>query len=250
MILNFFRTIIWFAYFFGYLIIIYPKQQKGLKALEQGDLKTSDTLAAHHVDRWINTLLKIAGAKVIVEGKENIPKDVACVFVANHRSQYDIPIILTQIQDKPIALLSKIEVNKLPFVRKWMLMLHCVFVDRKDPRKSMQALNEAIDVVKSGYSMAIFPEGTRFKGKEGEIGEFKAGAFRIAAKTKAPIVPIAISNSRDIMENNYNLMTPGTIHVKILPAIETKNLTKDEIKELPEKIGIIIKTNLKANENK
>ncbi len=244
MIFNFFRTIIWFLFFFGYLLFVVPFQIIGLKALKSGNYEKSDALAKKHVKIWIATLLKLAGAKVVVEGKENIPSNTACVFVANHRSQYDIPIMLTQISDNPLAILSKIEVKAIPFVRSWMKMLHCVFVDRKDVRASMAALNEAIEVVKMGYSMAIFPEGTRYKGKEGDVGEFKAGAFRIALKTKAPIVPIAISNSRAIMENNHNIMTPGTIYVKILPAIHTENLSKDEVKLLPEKTANIIKQNL------
>ncbi len=245
MIFNFFRTIVWFFYFFGYLIFIIPVQIVGMKAWKKGEYKKSDELAEKHVKIWISTLLKLAGAKVIVQGKENIPENTACVFVANHRSQYDIPIMLTKITDKPIAMLSKIEVDRVPFVRSWMRMLHCVFVDRKDMRAGMAALNEAGEVIKMGYSMAVFPEGTRYKGKEGEVGEFKAGAFRIAFKTKAPIVPIAIINSRAIMENNHNLMTPGTIHVKILPPINTSQLSKDELKELPEKIANTIEQNLK-----
>ncbi len=244
MIINIFRTIIWFIFFMGYLIVLIPQQIIGMRALKRKDYAKSDAIAKKHVDIWISTLLKIAGAKIIVQGKENLIKNEPCIFVANHRSQYDIPIMLTKVDDKPIALLSKIEVDKLPFVRKWMRMLHCVFVDRKDARKSMMALNEAIEVVKSGYSMAIFPEGTRFKGEEGDVGEFKGGAFRIAAKTKAPIIPIAISNSRAIMEANHNIMTPGTIIVKILPPIQTQALTKDEIKELPETLREMIKHNL------
>ncbi len=245
MLFNIFRTIVWFGFFCGYLIYAIPFQIIGMRALKRKDYKKSDALAAKHVKVWINTLLKIAGAKVIVNGRENIPKNTACIYIANHRSQFDIPLMLTQIDEKPIPLLSKIEVDKLPFVRKWMRMLHCVFVDRKDARKSMAALNDAIEVVKAGYSMAIFPEGTRFKGNEGDVGEFKAGAFRIAAKTKAPIIPIAISNSRDIMENNYNIMTPGTIYVNILAPIQTENLTKDELKELPQTLSALIKNNLK-----
>lgn len=81
-----------------------------------------------------------------------------------------------------------------------MRLLHCVFLDREDPRKAMTALNEAIDLVKKGYSLTIFPEGTRNKGTEGSLLEFKSGAFRVATKAKAPIVPLAITGSRDIME--------------------------------------------------
>lgn len=241
------RTIVWFAYFWFYLLAHLPAQRKGLKALKNGDWATADALAAKHVPHWAGKLLRLAGVKVTVEGLENIPKDRACVFVANHRSYYDIPLMLTQL-DAPHGLVAKQQVEKLPLVRGWMRLLHCVFLDRDDARKAMSSLNEAIENVKKGYSVTIFPEGTRNKGAEGSLLEFKGGAFRIATKSGAPVVPVAITGSRDIMENNNMLMRPATVTMRILPPIETEGLSRPEIKTLPERTKAAIGAHLQNKE--
>ena len=237
------RTIVWFIYFWGFLLVKWPAMNKGLKALEAGDWETADRLAARYVPQWANRLLKLAGVTVTVEGKENIPAGRACVFAGNHRSYYDIPLMLTQL-DAPHGLVAKKEIAGLPLVRGWMRLLHCVFLDREDPRKAMAALNEAIENLKKGYSIAIFPEGTRNKGEEGTLQEFKGGAFRIATKAKAPVVPVAITGSRDIMENNHMWMHPAHETIRILPPIETEGLTREEIKALPERTAEAIRQNL------
>ena len=89
-----------------------------------------------------------------------------------------------------------------------MKLLGCVFVQRDDVRASVRALNDATAIVESGRSFIIFPEGTRYKGEEGGAGEFKAGAFRIAVKTGAPVVPVAISGARGLFEAHGNRATP------------------------------------------
>lgn len=239
------RTFFWFLYFFGYLIGVWPQQRKGQKALAAGDWATADALAARYVPHWAGRLLRLAGVTVTVYGRENIPAGCPCVFVANHRSYYDIPLMLTQL-DAPHALLSKIEVDKIPFVRGWMRLLHCVFVDRDDVRASMAAMNQATENVKKGYSITIFPEGTRYKGAEGGMGEFKGGAFRVATKAKAPVVPVAISNSRAIMEDNGGWMRPAHVTIRILPAIETEGMPKDQAKALPNQVAQLIAANLAA----
>ena len=94
-----------------------------------------------------------------------------------------------------------------------MKLLGCVFVQRDDLRASVRALNDATAIVESGKSFVIFPEGTRYKGEEGGAGEFKAGAFRIAVKTGAPVVPVAITGARALFENNGNLCHPGSVDV-------------------------------------
>ena len=227
------RTIIWFIYFWGYLLFSWPMLHKGLAAQKRGDNAVGDALAAKYVPHWAGRLLAMAGVTVTVTGRENIPAGRPCVFVANHRSYYDIPLMLTQL-DAPHALVSKIEVSRIPLVRGWMRLLHCVFVDRGDARQSIQCLSQATENVRAGYSVTIFPEGTRYKGAEGGLGEFKGGAFRIATKTGAPVVPVAISHSRDVMENNHMLMHPAKVTVRILPAIQVAELDKETQKALPE----------------
>lgn len=240
------RTLVWFIYFWGYMLLHLSDLRRGTRALEAGDWATADALAAEHVPYWANRLLKLAGVTVTVEGLENIPKGRPCVFAGNHRSYYDIPLVLTQL-DAPHGLVSKKEVAKLPLVRGWMRLLHCVFLDRGDPRKAMAALNEAIDLVKKGYSLTIFPEGTRNKGAEGSLLEFKSGAFRVATKAKAPIVPLAITGSRDIMENHHMFMHPAHVTIRVLEPIETEGLTKEEIRALPQRTADIIAAHLPAD---
>ena len=240
------RTLIWYIYFWSYLLLKWPLLHKGLKLLEAGNWAASDAMADTYVPDWAGKVMRMAGVTIETHGLENIPKDRACVFAANHRSYYDIPVMLTQM-DKPHAMVAKKEIQKIPLVRGWMRLLHCVFLDREDPRAALRSLNEATELLKKGYSVCIFPEGTRNKGAEGTIQEFKSGAFRMASKAKAPIVPVAITNTRDIMENHHMLMHPAHVVVRILPPVETEGLTREELKALPERVQEIVRANLEPN---
>ena len=126
-----------------------------------------------------------------------------------------------------------------------MKLLGCVFVQRDDLRASVRALNDATAIVESGRSFVIFPEGTRYKGEEGGVGEFKNGAFRIAVKTGAPVVPVAITGARALFENNGNRCHPGRVHICILPPIRTAGMNKAEQKQLPEAVRQTILAKLK-----
>ena len=121
----------------------------------------------------------------------------------------------------------------------------CVFVQRDDLRASVRALNDATAIVESGRSFVIFPEGTRYKGEEGGVGEFKNGAFRIAVKTSAPVVPVAVTGARALFENNGNRCHPGRVHICILPPIRTAGMSKAEQKQLPEAVRQTILAKLK-----
>ena len=138
--------------------------------------------------------------------------------------------------EKPHGILAKEELEKIPLLNRWMKLLGCVFVKRDDIRASVKALNDATAIVESGRSFVIFPEGTRYKGEEGGAGEFKAGAFRIAIKTGAPVVPVAISGARGLFEGHGNRATPGSIYIRILPPIQTVGMSKAEQKQLPEAV--------------
>lgn len=226
------RTVIWFIYFWSYLLFHLPTLHRGLSAQKAGDIATADAIAQKHVSHWFGKLLALAGVEVTVTGKENLPKE-PCVFVANHRSYYDIPLMMTQLMG-PIPLVSKIEVQKFPIVNKWMELLHCLFLDRDDPRQGMQVICDAAALIEKGYSVGIFPEGTRYKGEEGGIGPFLGGAFRIASKSGAPIVPVAIGNSRACLEGDGHFtMKPAKVTVTILPPIATAGMSRLDLKALP-----------------
>lgn len=238
------RTFIWLCYFFGYLLVHHPAMYRGLRALERGDNEEVDEIAYEYVPRWCKGLIRLAGVEITVTGSENIP-DRPCVFTANHRSMWDIPVMLTSF-GKPIPLVSKIETAKIPLIRQWMKLLHCQFLDRSAPRQGIEVINNSAALIEQGYSVGIFPEGTRYKGEEGGIGPFLGGAFRIASKTGAPIVPVAIFNTRAILEGDGHFtMKPAKAAVHILPPIETNGMSRAELKALPAKVEALIGDELK-----
>ena len=230
--MSIFRTIAMFTYLFGYMIVHYGVLRKAERAQAAGDAETVRRLVEQHIPHWSRGILNVTGVRLSVEGLDNIPKEGPCVFVANHRSYYDIPLLLASL-DKPYGILAKEELEKIPLLSRWMKLLGCVFVQRDDVRASVRALNDATAIVESGRSFIIFPEGTRYKGEEGGAGEFKAGAFRIAVKTETPVVPVVISGARGLFEAHGNRTTPGTVRIRVLPPIQTAGMSRAEQKELP-----------------
>ena len=171
------RTIVWFFYFFGALIVLTPKMNEAKRRKAAGDESGCRAIVDRYVPMWMSTLMRIAGCTVTVNGLENIPKDRAVVFTPNHQSDYDIPITLVHL-DRPHALVAKVETLKIPLVRTWMKLFDCVFIDRKNPRQAVTAMKEAGALLARGESVIVFPEGTRSKGDA--MGEFKHGAFKMA----------------------------------------------------------------------
>ena len=232
--LSILRTIALFVYLFGYMIVHYATLRRAERALAAGDLDTVEQIVKANIPRWSRGILRVTGARMTVEGQKNIPAG-PCVFVGNHRSYYDIPILLTAL-DAPHGILAKEELEKIPLLNRWMKLLGCVFVKRDDIRASVKALNDATAIVEGGRSFVIFPEGTRYKGEEGGAGEFKAGAFRIAVKTGAPVVPVALTGARALFETNGNRCRPGSVRIKIMSPIQTAGMSKAEQKQLPDAV--------------
>ena len=137
--MSIFRTIALFVYLFGYMIVHYSVLCKAERALAAGDTETVRQLVKKHIPHWSKGILNVTGVRLSVEGLDNIPKDGPCVFVANHRSYYDIPLLLAGL-DEPYGILAKEELGKIPLLNRWMKLLGCVFVKRDDIRASVKAL--------------------------------------------------------------------------------------------------------------
>lgn len=230
------RTIVWFLYFFGALLALIPNMHKARKLKAAGD-PGAKAYIDHYVRRWAGTLLKLAGVTVTVKGLEHIPRDRAVVFTPNHQGDYDIPLLLVHL-DEPHGLVAKIETKKIPLVRTWMELLDCVFIDRESPRKAMESMRAAGALLAEGKSMIVFPEGHRSKG-DGML-EFKSGAFKIACKAGAPVVPVVIDGSYRIMEANHNLMKPAHVNITVLPPVETGGLDRAAQRALGEQVAGLI----------
>lgn len=191
-------------------------------------------------------ILWITGVKVTVIGEENVP-DEPVLFIGNHRSFFDILLTYVLCPDLT-GYVAKKEMEPIPLLSIWMRYLHCLFLDRQDIKAGMKTILTAIEKVKIGISICIFPEGTRNKGKdELELLPFHDGSFKIATKAGCPIVPIAISNSAEIFESHFPKIKPCKVVVEYCNPVYPDQLDKEDKKHLGAYTQNIILETLKKN---
>lgn len=201
-------------------------------------LPFSSLKARAYVHAFISTGIKVVlyltGIRVHVEGAENFPQDPKKPFllVSNHQSAWD-PVMLITFLPRIVGFYSKKSVLWFFPVNIWMISIGCVFIDRKSPRAAMKSIEKGINMLKEGNSIGIFPEGTRSKG--GDMNSFKKGSFRLAFQSGACILPVMISGTYKLWEIKGSVK-PTDVYIKIYPTIETKDLTQEQKKSLPEKI--------------
>jgi len=198
----------------------------------EGNFAERDRIIHENVPQWAKYVLNQCPAEVEVIGAEKVPQDQAVVFISNHQGNMDIPLMLGYI-DKPIAFVAKIELKKIPLLSKWMELMQCTFMNRKSPRDSVNAMHEAVENLKKGYSQMIFPEGTRSRG--GPHNEFKAGSFKLAFMAKAPIIPVTINGTWRLLEEKGQFQK-GKISLTIHDPIFTADMTREEMQAIPPKV--------------
>ena len=175
-------------------------------------------------------LLKMAGVTVEVRGYENIPQDRPVLYVGNHRSYFDILVGYTTVPGL-MGFVAKKEMEKIPCLAHWMRFINCLFLDRKNIKAGLATMNEGTQLLKDGFSIAIFPEGTRSQDEDPH--EFKEGSLRPALKAKVPVIPMAISGTADILENNKRFQVkPATVHITFGQPIYPDQLERAEKKHL------------------
>ncbi len=161
--------------------------------------------------------VRAAGIRVEVTGLEHVPAGVSCIFLSNHVSNLDPPVIFPTLPGQSSVLLKK-ELMRIPILGTAMRMGKFVPVDRGNVRESAKAsVAAAAAALKSGLHILIFAEGTR--SKDGRLATFKRGPFYLAMETGAPIVPLVISGTQTMMRKHSAAITPGVARVQMLPAI-------------------------------
>ena len=186
----------------------------------------------------------LAGGKATVIGLEKVPTDRPVLFVANHRSIFDI-ILAGSLIKYPVGFVAKKELKGTP-IALLMEEIHCLFLDREDPRQGLKTILTAIDYVKDGISMFIFPEGTRCK-EEGKFLPFHAGSFKIATKAKVPVIPITIVNMGDVFEDHYPRLKRVPVVIEFADGIETADMDRKAQKELPDKVRALMEETYRRN---
>ena len=218
-------AIVLLAFLFFSAPIFFIYNLIGRKNKEKGDY-----LALRTVQWGFRLLLSITGVHCTYIGEDNIP-DEPVLFIANHRSQFDI--LLTYARCKRLTgYIAKKEMESFPFLSSRMKDIYCLFLDRENPREGLKTILEAIKHIKSGISICIFPEGTRNKGAEGSLMEFKEGSFKIADKTGCAIIPISISNTASMFENHFPKIKPAHVIIEYGKPIYPHELDKETRKHL------------------
>jgi 1-acyl-sn-glycerol-3-phosphate acyltransferase len=183
----------------------------------------------YRVAMWIANLgVRAAGIRIEVTGLENVPRGRSAIFMCNHISNLDAPVVLPLLPGRSSVLLKR-ELMKIPILGIAMRMGQFVPVSRGAKREEAQASVEAAaEALRSGLNMLVYPEGTR--ARDGRLLPFKKGPFYLAQQTQAPIVPIVVSGTQTMMHKGSAAITPGVARVQVLPVIESSAFeTREEI---------------------
>jgi 1-acyl-sn-glycerol-3-phosphate acyltransferase len=162
-----------------------------------------------------------AGVRVQLHGIENVPAGRPCIFMANHASNLDPPILLPLIPGHT-SILMKSSLMRIPILGTAMRMGKFVPVDRgTSPEGGRRSVIAAASAIRSGLHLLVFPEGTR--SPDGHLASFKKGPFFLAERTGAPIIPVAIAGTQCLMPKDSAAIHPGTVQVTYLPLIEPRD---------------------------
>lgn len=171
------------------------------------------------------TGVRLAGVRVEVTGRERFDPSGTYIYMCNHTSTLDPPIVVPTIPRRTSVLVKK-ELFRIPILAQAMLAGELVPVDRRNREAAVESVHRAAEVMKDGVNMAIFPEGTR--SPDGRLLPFKKGPFYLALETGFPIVPMTIVNSHDLWPKGKFAVQPGTVTVVFHDPIDPKQFTDRE----------------------
>jgi 1-acyl-sn-glycerol-3-phosphate acyltransferase len=221
------RTIfVWFCISMATLILgflaflTYPFDRKGKVGHDYARLWGKIALLANRV-------------KVEIDGIEHLNEKGPYIFMSNHQGYYDVFALLSHLPYQFKWLVKK-ELFSIPFLGWTMAAVGYISIDREGSRATVEAMNEAAQKIRDGMSVVIFPEGSR--SPDGSVQPFKKGGFTLAIKSKAPIVPIAISGSRDIMPKDKLTATSGQIRILVDHPMDIQHCSLKDRDSLMERV--------------
>ncbi len=168
---------------------------------------------------WSRLILVTTGVSVRVSGLEHLTPGTTYVFVSNHQSIYDIPVIFWWLPYQ-LRIIAKESLGSFPFLGWHLRRTGHLLVDRRNPDRA-GILRRWKGLVRQGLSLIIFPEGTR--SADGRVGRFKAGSFLLAIEAGLPIVPVSVVGSRFVMRKGFLTTRPGQVDLTVHPVIDTAN---------------------------
>lgn len=241
------RTIITVLYVFLFLILGLPVL--GIEWIISKFNKAHADMVQLRIVQWgLKCVAFISGVKLTVIGEENVPRDEPVLYIGNHRSFFDVVVTYARCPGLT-GYIAKDGVNKVPIFRIWMKRLHCIFLKRDDMKEGLKVILKAIEYVKSGISICIFPEGTRNKDKDNPTSllPFKEGSFKIAIKTGCKIVPMALIGTADILENHFPWIHSTDIKLIYGEPIDVSALDKDQQKHVGAYCQTVVEELIRSN---
>jgi 1-acyl-sn-glycerol-3-phosphate acyltransferase len=180
--------------------------------------------APHLVARcWARSILAVGRIRVTVKGLAHIDPRRPCIYMPNHASLFDIPVILGYL---PVQFrwLAKAELFKIPVFGLAMRRVGYISIDRSNRKSAFRSLKTAAETIRNGASVVIFPEGTR--SREASIGPFKMGGFVLAVDAGVPVVPVILHGTRQIMSQTRFRIKSGAVSMEITPPIDSSSYTR------------------------
>jgi 1-acyl-sn-glycerol-3-phosphate acyltransferase len=195
----------------------------------------------HKVGRiWAKCILALSNIRVTVKGLSNLKPGRSYIYMANHMSNFDIPVLQAYL---PVQFrwLAKAELYKIPIFGYAMKRAGYISIDRSDRKSAIESLNKAVKIIRDGVSVIVFPEGTR--SRTNTVQPFKKGGFFLAVDSGVPVIPIIIHGTGRIMPKKQMLIKPGNVTLEIEKPINSSDYTRKTKDDLMEKVrGIILKS--------
>ena len=193
---------------------------------------------------WGRSILIVSRIKVSVKGLSNIDRRAPYIYMANHQSNFDIPVLLGHLKVQ-FRWLAKVELFKIPIFGRAMRKAGYISIDRYNRESAFESLKAAAKKIKSGVSVLIFPEGTR--SRDGKIQPFKKGGFVLAIDSGVPIVPVVITGTRPIMTKGKFRVNAGHVKMVIHEPIDTSAYTRETKEALMESVRRVICDDFETN---
>jgi len=200
---------------------------------------------AHKVGRiWAKYILALSNIRVTVKGLSNLRPGRSYIYMANHMSNFDIPVLQAFL---PVQFrwLAKAELYKIPVFGYAMKRAGYISIDRFDRKSAIESLNKAVKIIRNGISVVIFPEGTR--SRTHNIQPFKKGGFILAVDSGVPIIPIIIHGTERIMPKKQMLIKPGNVTLEIAKPIHSSDYTRETKDDLMDNVRDIFLKSFEKN---
>jgi 1-acyl-sn-glycerol-3-phosphate acyltransferase len=185
---------------------------------------------------WSWLILATTGVSVDVRGLDALERGRTYVFVSNHQSIYDIPVVFSSLPFQ-LRIIAKESLGRFPFLGWHLRRTGHLLVDRRNPDRA-GILRRWRALVGQGLSLVVFPEGTR--SADGRIGLFKAGSVLLAIEAELPIVPVSIDGTRHVMRKGELTTRPGHATLTVHDPIDTRGLSPADARPLAARLRSIV----------